>query len=350
MHIIPLNIGDFSQATERFKPVHLGIFLRLLMEYYKSEKALVDDMGELEWIAGVESKTDKDALNLVLRRCFVHDPARKVWIQRRSERELENYRLGGIQKRYAILCRFWDSVNPGSKKPTLEEFTANVAMYYDEATRRIRPLHGKHTLVLQSYSDRNTELPILNYDTETRNQKPVTSNQNTPIVPKGTDTVGLPKAEDCAEAIYALYPKKVGRLAALKAIDKALRTSGLTELEMQGKVRDFAKAIQQRLKQDPTYSLTFVPHPATWFNQGRYMDDPAEWSRMNPVASKGRDLAEKKEGGAPPAIENPAPARFEEACMDLFGHIPAAWPLLGIAEQSEIRAWCEKKEGGAAES
>jgi len=57
------------------------------------------------------------------------------------------------------------------------------------------------------------------------------------------------------------------------------------------------------------------------------------------------ETAAKKEGGAPPAVENLCPAEFEAACLDLYGRVPGPWALLGIAEQADIRAWCEKERG-----
>lgn len=53
----------------------------------------------------------------------------------------------------------------------------------------------------------------------------------------------------------------------------------------------------------------------------------------------------KKEGGVPPAVENLCPVEFEAACLDLYGRVPGPWALLGIAEQADIRAWCEKERG-----
>jgi len=177
MHIIPFNIGDFSQATERFKPVHLGIFLRLLMEYYKSEKALTDDATEIEWIAGVETKSERDALMLVLRRCFVHDAARKVWVQKRVEREIQKFELAGLQKRHANVCKYWAKTNPSSKCPTLEEFLADPSKYHDETTHRVRtlsvsPPHGVRTEHSRNPSNYKTE----SY-TENSKQKTVTRQQ-----------------------------------------------------------------------------------------------------------------------------------------------------------------------------
>ncbi len=77
----------------------------------------------------------------------------------------------------------------------------------------------------------------------------------------------------CAE-IYAHYPKKVGKAAALKAIEKALRL--VTRGFLMDRAKAYAKAREGQDRQ-------FTPHPATWFNQGRYDDDPAEWLRDESV-------------------------------------------------------------------
>lgn len=76
------------------------------------------------------------------------------------------------------------------------------------------------------------------------------------------------------EAIYQAYPRHVGKGAALPAIGKAL-----TRLARRGepdpvawltqRVQAFAK---QRAGEDPN----FTPHPSTWFNQGRFDDEPEQ--------------------------------------------------------------------------
>ena len=77
--------------------------------------------------------------------------------------------------------------------------------------------------------------------------------------------------------IYEAYPRHIGRIAALKAIGKAVRemarTMGETlarETIMRATVRFACSEAGQRGQ--------FTPHPATWFNQGRYLDDPQEWN------------------------------------------------------------------------
>lgn len=85
---------------------------------------------------------------------------------------------------------------------------------------------------------------------------------------------------DAASSIYALYPRKVAKDAALKAIDKALKA-----IAARNGVADPAAWLLERVKMFASSPAgqagRFTPHPATWFNGGRYDDDLAEWQRGN---------------------------------------------------------------------
>ena len=87
-------------------------------------------------------------------------------------------------------------------------------------------------------------------------------------------------------SIFALYPRKVGKPKALKAIEKAMLTHGFEHVHKATK--SFAKAW------DGETDLTFCPHPATWFNQERYNDDPSTWksngTHQRPTATDNRNL------------------------------------------------------------
>ena len=68
------------------------------------------------------------------------------------------------------------------------------------------------------------------------------------------------------EEIYQAYPKKVGKEAALKAIEKAVRSNGHDAAWFLERVKVYAR---EREGEDPQYT----PHPATWFNRGSYLDE-----------------------------------------------------------------------------
>lgn len=85
-----------------------------------------------------------------------------------------------------------------------------------------------------------------------------------------------------AEEIYQVYPRHVGKREAIKAIERALfRLS--RELRGVGceTPTKWLKDQTAKFAQSPAGNRgIYTPHPATWFNQSRYLDDPAEWEVM----------------------------------------------------------------------
>jgi hypothetical protein len=75
-----------------------------------------------------------------------------------------------------------------------------------------------------------------------------------------------------AEDVYSAYPRKVGKADAVRAIESAMRIIDAPTLL--AKVREYATS--PLVGSSPP---RFIPHPATWFRQGRWADDPAEWGQ-----------------------------------------------------------------------
>lgn len=94
---------------------------------------------------------------------------------------------------------------------------------------------------------------------------------DTPIAPKGAYS-------SCFDLWWEQYPKsaRTGKAAAYRAYQKAGKA-----LVARGMVKATAVGfLQQRVIEfaaSPKGNSEFVPHPATWLNQGRYDDDPAAW-------------------------------------------------------------------------
>lgn len=76
------------------------------------------------------------------------------------------------------------------------------------------------------------------------------------------------------EMIYQAYPRKIGRTAAEKAIGQLLK-NGCAAGHLLERTQAYAGAVAHWNAGERQY----CPHPATWFNQGRYDDDPKEWRR-----------------------------------------------------------------------
>jgi len=83
-----------------------------------------------------------------------------------------------------------------------------------------------------------------------------------------------------AKNIFDLYPRRIAKAAALKAITKALKTTPAEKLT--AAVTTYASAVAQW----PDDDRKFIPHPATWFNRGSYEDDPATWIRNGNPATR----------------------------------------------------------------
>jgi DNA-binding Lrp family transcriptional regulator len=110
---------------------------------------------------------------------------------------------------------------------------------------------------------------------DNRGEKRGENSLKTPIVPLG-QVVG----EIAPEQVYAAYPLKVARGAALKAIAKALAEARKTDGGAAAILRatmDYAEATAKWAEAD----RKFIPHPATWFNRQSYTDDPETWKRKS---------------------------------------------------------------------
>jgi hypothetical protein len=65
------------------------------------------------------------------------------------------------------------------------------------------------------------------------------------------------------EDFWGHYPRRIGKLAALRAYEKALKHA----------TQDTILAGVMLYKQTMPQEERFRPHPATWLNQGRWMDE-----------------------------------------------------------------------------
>jgi hypothetical protein len=85
------------------------------------------------------------------------------------------------------------------------------------------------------------------------------------------DELLLPNSQtrkEQAEEIYKLYPRRVGKPAAMRAIQRALK--GIPFVELKRRVAQLAVMWDNADK-------NFIANPATWFNQERFNDDPSTW-------------------------------------------------------------------------
>lgn len=125
--------------------------------------------------------------------------------------------------------------------------------------------------------------------------------------PKGIHS-GNPKRKSNArvragvcEEIYAAYPRHVGKLAAIRAIEKAIR-GGADPAMLLERVKAFAVTSR-------SMETRFVPHPATWFNAGRWEDEGDGTDRSDGTDEAGR-VAVESEAAEPPVVAGPDEAHL----------------------------------------
>jgi hypothetical protein len=88
-----------------------------------------------------------------------------------------------------------------------------------------------------------------------------------------------PQIHEKAELIYQAYPRHIAKDDALKAITTALKKHEFEYLL--DKTTQFGEAVKSwpssyRYMKD---GRDTCPYPASWFNAGRFMDEPHEWRR-----------------------------------------------------------------------
>ena len=95
----------------------------------------------------------------------------------------------------------------------------------------------------------------------------------------------LQKTSILTTKIYDAYPRKVGKAAALKAIEKALQV-----IAARGEADPVAwllARVEAFARSPAGQQGTYTPYPASWFNQGRYDDADAEWNRKETHVDNG---------------------------------------------------------------
>lgn len=95
-----------------------------------------------------------------------------------------------------------------------------------------------------------------------------------------TDTDSDQSSSETSEfdLFWQAYPRKVGKTAAKKAFLAISRRNPATFPPLLvSKATQYAEAV----KRWPPGEERFIPHPATWLNQGRYDDDPKTWERKS---------------------------------------------------------------------
>jgi uncharacterized protein YdaU (DUF1376 family) len=245
MHHYPFHIGDYVAHTRHLSPIEDLAYRRLLDAYYLREGPLPNEVATTARLIGLRDNIPE--VEAVLREFFESTP--DGWFNARAEQEIEAYRAKHEQASRAGKA---SAERRASKRATPDEGVLNAG-----STDVQRPLNGRATNQNQN---------------QNQNQEP-----SPPKPPKGSELF---------DEFWSAYPRKVGKDAALKAFEKRK-----PDRELLGRMLT-AVALQ---KQSPGWLKDggeYIPHPATWLNQGRWQDEAqAVPDRMAGWSSYAREQA-----------------------------------------------------------
>jgi hypothetical protein len=101
---------------------------------------------------------------------------------------------------------------------------------------------------------------------------------------------------------WNVYPLKVGKGAAQKAFEKAIRTTN-ADIIIKG---------AQRYKLDPNRVPGYTAHASTWLNAQRWLDDPLPPRNLSPAEVKEKELQDVRAKAERERVENEAWFREQE--------------------------------------
>lgn len=217
MFYYQFHIGDYRAATAHLSNDEDLAYRRLLDMYYDTEQPIPTD---ITWVAR-RIRMKYDVVAIVLDDMFEQTP--DGYRNPRADAEIANY--------HAFVDKQKANGKKGGRPPLTQQ----------------KP--NENPPVSQSEPKKSL----------TNNQQPLTNNQDTPKPPKGVD--------GRFEAFWKAYPKKIGKDAAHKAFEKRKPTDAL--------VTQMIRAIRVQCESDAWKKDggQFIPHPATWLNQGRWQDE-----------------------------------------------------------------------------
>ncbi|MDY3115956.1 MAG: YdaU family protein [Sutterella sp.] len=123
MNFVQWHIGDWLASTSLMSPLEKGIYMDLLMRYYREERGITCD--ECTRIARAYAENEVHALNYILETHFVFENG--MYIHARCEQEILNSRGVSERKRQAAKARW--SKHSSEKEEKLQSCTSNARAY-----------------------------------------------------------------------------------------------------------------------------------------------------------------------------------------------------------------------------
>ena len=175
----------------------------------------------------------------------------------------------------------------------------NCRMYRDEKVRddtrkRVRAFRERQGGNSECNAEDNANVRQCT-ETETETEDETVTESEVLSTLKTVNRESKISVEKQEEKIYEAYPRKVGKRDALKAIRNAVKRlvegntldAGMSPEDARRKLWKLTAqyAASPAGARPVSGDGDYRPHPATWFNKERYLDDQKEWNRVS--SSKG---------------------------------------------------------------
>ena len=235
MHYFKMNIGDYAKKAGRLSMLEHGAYTLLIHSCYDRERfPTLEEAFDWCWARTTE---EKNAVEFVLSKFFYLQDG--VYVQNRIQEEIDKYH---------------------------ENATINKRIATDREEKR----KNKSRTVHEACSTVNEPPP--NQELRTINQEPLLK----PL--KHID-----QKSDDFDRFWEIYPKKTAKIEAQKAWKKA-------KPDLQTVIKALAWQIKSR-----QWMEGYVPNPATYLNQGRWMDTPVNERTTKPdiLLEKNRNNVEE---------------------------------------------------------
>ncbi len=145
MHYYQHHIGDFQRDTASLSDSDTLAYLRLIWMYYDTEEPLINDSKKLAFRIG----SNPDAVQMLLEAFFVLN--NNVWIQKRCDAELANYRAKSDRARNANEIR-WQS------KKVLKSDPNKIATNNQEPETIVEAKQSRGTRLSTDWTPTNEQL------------------------------------------------------------------------------------------------------------------------------------------------------------------------------------------------
>lgn len=241
---MPLYIADYLADTTRLTTEQHGAYLLLIMDYWRNG-ALPDDDDQLAQITRLSASQWKRHRPTLARMFEVLDGE---WRHKRIEEELaeaaENARRHSLRARNAAERR-WDKHRESDASGNATSMPVALLEKCPSPSPSPSPKEKK-------------ENTLVGFDPP-----------HAPPQAAGESVVPVETYPPEFEAFWKAYPRKVGKLAALRAYRRAVKLMGPEPHPrlLAAAVR-YAKACAGKEEQ-------YIAHAQTWLNQGRWGDEPA---------------------------------------------------------------------------